>query len=147
VITEPLLQQWRQTRNIIATGADKGPKTKARKDGDAAWQEFTANLQSFRVLDPACGSGNFLYLALEALRDVERRVFRDANELAGYQQGLWLLTGPHNILGIEINDTPPSWPGQRCGSAISSGGGATPADQQQTDPQPARRHRTPRRPA
>ena len=104
LITEPLLQQWRQTRNIIATGADKGPKTKARKDGDAAWQEFTAKLQSFRVLDPACGSGNFLYLALEALRDVERRVFRDANELAGYQQGLWLLTGPHNILGIEINE-------------------------------------------
>ncbi|MBB5348274.1 class I SAM-dependent DNA methyltransferase [Desulfoprunum benzoelyticum] len=104
LITEPLLAQWEQAGKIIATGAGKGPKTKARKDGDAAWQEFTAKLQSFRVLDPACGSGNFLYLALEALRDVERRVFREANELAGHQQGLWLLTGPHNILGIEINE-------------------------------------------
>jgi type II restriction/modification system DNA methylase subunit YeeA len=81
-----------------------GPKANARKDAEAAWQEFVKNLHSFRVLDPACGSGNFLNLALEALRDVERRVFREAKELAGYQQGLWLLTGPHNILGIEINE-------------------------------------------
>jgi len=104
LITEPLLAQWEQAGKIIAKGAGKGPKTKARKDGDAAWQEFTAKLQSFRVLDPACGSGNFLYLALEALRDVERRVFREARELAGYQADLWLQTGPHNILGIEINE-------------------------------------------
>lgn len=104
LITEPLLTQWEQAGKIIAKGAGKGPKTKARKDGDAAWQGFTAKLQSFRVLDPACGSGNFLYLALEALRDVERRVFREANELAGYQADLWLQTGPHNILGMEINE-------------------------------------------
>ena len=104
LITEPLLAQWEQAGKIIAKGAGKGPKTKARKDGDAAWQGFTAQLQSFRVLDPACGSGNFLYLALEALRDVERRVFREARELAGYQADLWLQTGPHNILGIEINE-------------------------------------------
>lgn len=104
LITNPLLDQWEHTRKIIAGGADKGPKSKARKAAEAAWQGFIKKLQSFRVLDPACGSGNFLYLALEALRDVERRVYREAKELAGYQQTLWLQTGSHNILGIEINE-------------------------------------------
>ena len=34
--------------------------------------------QSFSVLDPACGSGNFLYLALKALRDIEKRAHVEA---------------------------------------------------------------------
>ena len=35
---------------------------------------FLERLKAFRVLDPACGSGNFLYLALRALKDIEHRV-------------------------------------------------------------------------
>ena len=31
-------------------------------------------LRKFRVLDPACGSGNFLYVAYRALRDIEQRL-------------------------------------------------------------------------
>jgi len=38
--------------------------TDARDQGRAAFNAFLARLRSFRVLDPACGSGNFLYLAL-----------------------------------------------------------------------------------
>ncbi|PKO69441.1 MAG: hypothetical protein CVU23_06680 [Betaproteobacteria bacterium HGW-Betaproteobacteria-17] len=56
------------------------------------------------MLDPACGSGNFLYLALKALRDVERQVLREGYELGGFQPGLWMQTGPNNILGLEINE-------------------------------------------
>lgn len=104
LVTEPLLREWEQSRKTIANGANKGPRTKGRKAAESAWRSFVSRLNSFKVLDPACGSGNFLYLALEALRDVERRVFREARELAGYQPDLWLQTGPHNILGIEINE-------------------------------------------
>lgn len=60
-------------------------------------------LNRFRVLDPACGSGNFLYLALKALRDVEKLVQIEAQEL-GLAPELLIYTGPHNILGIEINE-------------------------------------------
>ena len=35
---------------------------------------FHKRLREFTVLDPACGSGNFLYLALHALKDIEHRV-------------------------------------------------------------------------
>ena len=42
---------------------------------------FLARLAAFRVLDPACGSGNFLYVALQALRDIELRALLDADRL------------------------------------------------------------------
>ncbi len=55
------------------------------------------------MLDPACGSGNFLYLALKALRDVEKLAHVEAQEM-GIHAELALQTGPHNVLGIEINE-------------------------------------------
>jgi len=104
LVTEPLLTEWQDVKKIIAPGVGKGKRSKAAKVAAKAWQRFLVRLHSFRVLDPACGSGNFLYLTLAALHDVERIVFREAKELAGHQQGLWMQTGPHNILGIEINE-------------------------------------------
>ncbi|MFH2124638.1 MAG: DNA methyltransferase [Pseudomonadota bacterium] len=104
LITAPLLVEWQTAKAVIAAGVGKGQKTKAAKAASEAWHGFLSRLHRFRVLDPACGSGNFLYLALTALRDVERRVLIEAQELAGYQPELWLQTGPHNILGLEVNE-------------------------------------------
>ncbi|MEB3067527.1 DNA methyltransferase, partial [Parvimonas micra] len=42
---------------------------------------FIERLARFRVLDPACGSGNFLYVALKALKDIEHRANLDAEAL------------------------------------------------------------------
>ena len=44
-------------------------------------ERFLARLAAFRVLDPACGSGNFLYVALHALCDIEKRAIVDAERL------------------------------------------------------------------
>lgn len=104
LITAPLLAQWQLAKAVIAVGHNKEKRSKAYKNANSAWQGFLMHLSRFRVLDPACGSGNFLYLALIALRDVERKVLIEAQELAGYQPELWLRTGSHNILGLEIND-------------------------------------------
>ena len=38
----------------------------------AVFNGFLDRLRAVRVLDPACGSGNFLYVALQALKDLER---------------------------------------------------------------------------
>ena len=54
-----------------------------------------------RVLDPACGSGNFLYLALKALKDIEFRVNFEAQELG--LPPAFPLVGPECVKGIEIN--------------------------------------------
>ena len=62
---------------------------------------FLERLRSFTVLDPACGSGNFLYLALQALKDLEHRVNLEA-EAMGFARA-FPEVGPANVKGIEIN--------------------------------------------
>jgi type II restriction/modification system DNA methylase subunit YeeA len=62
---------------------------------------FLDRLRKFRVLDPACGSGNFLYLALLALKDIEHRANIDA-ELLGMPRQTPAV-GPEAVRGIEIN--------------------------------------------
>jgi type II restriction/modification system DNA methylase subunit YeeA len=65
-------------------------------------EAFLSRLAAYRVLDPACGSGNFLYVALHALKDLERRALVDA-ERAGL-----VVPAPRVglacVRGIEIED-------------------------------------------
>ena len=58
-----------------------------------------------RVLDPACGTGNFLYVTLELMKRLEGEVL-DMIELLGGQEALRLekfTVDPHQFLGIELN--------------------------------------------
>ncbi len=96
LISQPLLAEWETIKPLLAAGQGK-------KAARTAYQGMLLRLNLFRVLDPACGSGNFLYLALKALRDVEKQVHVEAQEL-GMGSELAMQTGPHNILGIEINE-------------------------------------------
>jgi hypothetical protein len=75
--------------------------TEAREQGKAAYNAFLARLRAFRVLDPACGSGNFLYLALVELKNIERRIAIEG-ELFGFPPSFPSI-GPEALLGIEIN--------------------------------------------
>lgn len=64
--------------------------------------EFLDRVRSVTVLDPACGSGNFLYIALQALKDLEREAMIWAStELRLPMQ--FPQVGPHQLRGIEIN--------------------------------------------
>jgi hypothetical protein len=65
------------------------------------YRSILDRLRAFTVLDPACGSGNFLYLALRALKDLENRVMIEAEAL-GLQRELTAI-GPGSVKGIEIN--------------------------------------------
>lgn len=113
LVSEPLAAEWESTRQQIAELSPKFGMVKGRgknyrpndalQRGYALLQGFFNRLNAFRVLDPACGSGNFLYLALKALRDIEKRAHVDAQEL-GLQPELAMHSGPHNILGLEINE-------------------------------------------
>lgn len=100
LVREPLLLAWQGVKaEILAAQKLKKPGNKPA----ALYQGFLLRLNHFRVLDPACGSGNFLYLALRALRDLEKRVHVEGQEL-GLPVPLAMETGPHNILGLEINE-------------------------------------------
>lgn len=74
---------------------------KARKDAQDIFDGFLERLRNFRVLDPACGSGNFLFFALKAIKDVEMQVHADAGELG--LQWQFAVTGVQNVLGIEVD--------------------------------------------
>jgi len=59
-------------------------------------------ISNVKVLDPACGSGNFLYLALRALKDLEHKANLEAEQLGLHRQ-VSIEVSPANVLGIELN--------------------------------------------
>ena len=64
-------------------------------------------LRAFRVLDPACGSGNFLFVAYRALREIEQRLLlrlfaQDKRRFA--KVGLASGISPKNFFGIDVNE-------------------------------------------
>lgn len=107
VIVEPLTAEWAETRAMIEAEVEKEraakSKATATKAHNAALKlhaDFIEKLVAFRVLDPACGSGNFLYLSLQALKDIEHRANLDAEAL-GLPRA-FPRVGPEAVKGIEI---------------------------------------------
>ena len=97
VVMTPLCREWEEARQEVSDLLDKG-------DGDGArarLETFRQRLASVRVLDPACGSGNFLYIALRSLLDLEREVI-DFAAVQGWH-GLTPTVQPDQMLGLEIN--------------------------------------------
>ncbi len=107
VIVEPLLTEWEAVKAQITTELDraetatKAAATKARAEAQRLRTVFGEKLVNFRVLDPACGSGNFLYIALLELKNIEHRVNLEAEAL-GFQKEFPRI-GPEAVMGIELN--------------------------------------------
>lgn len=101
-IMEPLRADWNGVRAAASEliGAEKAAEAKDLVEG------FHATLAQTRVLDPACGTGNFLYVAMARMKELEGEVLDLLVEL-GDDQYVAEITGhtitPENFLGIEIN--------------------------------------------
>lgn len=61
-------------------------------------------LSKIRVFDPACGSGNFLVIAYQELRKIERQVLDRLQAITGQAPGIWSHIELHNFYGIELSD-------------------------------------------
>jgi len=61
-------------------------------------------LSKIRVFDPACGSGNFLVIAYQELRKIEREVLDRLRAATGHAPGIWSHIELHNFYGIEVSD-------------------------------------------
>ena len=92
VLIRPLLATWKVEKTQISAELERADaarspaaRTKRRKEAERRYRAFLDRLPRFTVLDPACGSGNFLYLALQALKDLEHRVQLKAEAL-GFQR-------------------------------------------------------------
>ena len=109
VVIRPLLTVWAAEKTEIAAELERAEaakaaatRTKRRKEAERRYRAFLNQLRGFTVLDPACGSGNFLYLALQALKDLEHRVQLEAEADLGFQRA-FPEVGPASVKGIEIN--------------------------------------------
>lgn len=108
VVLEPLRAEWAEVRSRIAATLEKAQaakspsaRTKQVQAAQTLLQGFLDRLARFRVLDPACGSGNFLLLSLLRLKDLEHQVILEAETL-GLPRA-FPHVGPENVLGIELN--------------------------------------------
>jgi len=128
VVMHPLRREWDETKQVVeallATGKKgraawpKPPedgrrveptrptltpaaRKKAMGEAEALIQRFLTRLQTVKVLDPACGSGNFLYVALQKLKDLEKSVILHSMDsgLASF----FPMVGPWQLYGIELN--------------------------------------------
>ena len=118
VVARPLRQEWETAKTEIeaimapslaaAVGGGKAASAArekkflaARAKAELKRDEFIDTLCGLRILDPACGSGNFLYLALQTVKDIEYRAILECETL-----GLGMVVprvGPEILHGVEIN--------------------------------------------
>jgi N-6 DNA Methylase len=108
VVVAPLRREWERTKAEIREIEER--RTRARTPAEKSrllakarglYDDFRKSLGRYRVLDPACGSGNFLALSLRVLKDFDLSVTEDAAAM-----GLPLdnpRVGPEAMMGIEVN--------------------------------------------
>jgi hypothetical protein len=97
-VIEPLREQWDATY-AAASQLDEDDK---RADARKLLRDFHGKLCETRVLDPACGSGNFLYVSMELMKRLEGEVL---NTMLQFDEPVLpgLTIDPQQFLGIEIN--------------------------------------------
>ncbi|HAZ46133.1 MAG TPA: class I SAM-dependent DNA methyltransferase [Cyanobacteria bacterium UBA11369] len=107
-ILEPLRERWdlvqAEAKQILNNG-EAEPTANQRKKAIVLIQDFLKELRELKILDPACGSGNFLYVTLDLLKTLESEILRRLADITGQEQ-LSLefdQINPSQFLGIEIN--------------------------------------------
>ncbi len=101
-IIEPLTEDWRNVQAAAVQKIESGDQESARKE----IRDFHRDLCAVRVLDPACGTGNFLYVAMELMKRLEGEVLETLTDLGDDQYILELdrhTVDPHQFLGLEFN--------------------------------------------
>lgn len=114
-IIEPLREEW---DNVFAAASKlydeavelegatdpKSEKTRRENRAEAVSliRNFHQKLCNTTVLDPACGSGNFLYVSMELMKRLEGEVLNALRDFGGGEQAL-VTIDPHQFKGIEVN--------------------------------------------
>ncbi|MEO8198343.1 MAG: DNA methyltransferase, partial [Thermoanaerobaculia bacterium] len=121
VVMAPLKREWAEVQALVDRLLTTGKKTegaasekalakaltlaehkKAKAEAEIFALRFLDRLEKIKVLDPACGSGNFLYVTLHKLKDLESEVY-DFLLDRGFQAPLRVGVGPWQLYGIETN--------------------------------------------
>ncbi len=110
VIVQPHRDDWNRAKEEIRAAVAKATrassdrvKREAMNRAQNVYKAALDRVRSFKVLDPACGSGNFLYVALLALKDIEHEIGIEAEAISPQLLREMPRVGPENLYGIEIN--------------------------------------------
>lgn len=97
-VEEPLREQWTavQAEVLQLREARKGKQAKKRL------RDFHNSLKQLRFLDPACGSGNFLYVTMHLVKRIELEVIRALEDVTGQHETRLEEVGPWQFYGIEV---------------------------------------------
>ena len=101
-IEDPVRAEWDNVRTVVHRLVVQGKEPEARD----AVKNFLKHLCSIRVLDPACGTGNFLYVTLDLFKRLEGEAVKLLLDLPGTHEPLVMMQGltvtPAQFLGIEV---------------------------------------------
>jgi hypothetical protein len=107
IILRPLREEWAAAKTGIEQLADQARLKRGKAfvnamgHAEEARSKFIERLGNVTILDPACGSGNFLYLALQGVKDLELKANLEC-ETMGLMPRVPTI-GPEIVHGIEIN--------------------------------------------
>ena len=109
VVMAPLRRRWDEVKAAAETlkaawdtATTPAVRTRRRTAFANVLFAFQEELAGVRVLDPACGSGNFLYVALAALKDLEKAVI--AYGTANGLPAMLPRVNPTQLYGLELNE-------------------------------------------
>ncbi|CAG0968281.1 hypothetical protein ANAEL_01031 [Anaerolineales bacterium] len=105
VLMKPLREEWEKIKSSALSDVEaaegKGRKNWRKKIGERLIA-FADKVAAVRVLDPACGSGNFLYVALRLLLDLQNEVIAFSDEMGVGR--FFPSVSPAQLFGIETNE-------------------------------------------
>jgi type II restriction/modification system DNA methylase subunit YeeA len=107
VLMAPLRREWEKVREEAGAEAGKArtlsgrAATNALRRAESQLLGFAEKLRGVRVLDPACGSGNFLYVSLKELLDLEKEVLAFAGTVG--LTPFFPEVSPEQLYGIETS--------------------------------------------
>jgi type II restriction/modification system DNA methylase subunit YeeA len=105
VLMKPLREEWGKIKSSalseVEAAEGKGKKNARKKIGERLIA-FADKVAAVRVLDPACGSGNFLYVALRLLLDLQNEVIAFSDEMGVGR--FFPSVSPAQLFGIETNE-------------------------------------------
>jgi hypothetical protein len=98
-IEEPVRERWELVQaEVVQLKPSQSSKKKDQRPRLERLRDFHEWLRSLRILDPACGSGNFLYVALSILKQIELEVIREIEAITGQREIAVEEVGPAAVL-------------------------------------------------
>jgi hypothetical protein len=108
VLMAPLRREWEEVKREVIGKKEKeraatGKKKSAlQKEIKSTLLAFVDKIAAVKVLDPACGSANFLYVALRLLLDLQNEVLNFSDEMGAGRP--YITVTPAQLFGIETNE-------------------------------------------